>query len=186
MEFLGIGYQEVLLVLVLMLVVVGPQRMPQVAYQIGRAVREMQKYARAVRDEFSDEWQYLDSQAKEIRGEMDSASRDLADVRRSLRAETDKMDQELKAASAEVEATLPAVKPSTAGRAPSPLPNSNAAAKPTRAGATISTNGGAPKPLTLKAKEPAVANVDETAKTDDVPTQDEPARQTASTPPLVF
>jgi hypothetical protein len=40
--------------------------------------------------------------------------------------------------------------------------------------------------LTLKAKEPAVANVDETAKTDDVPTQDEPARQTASTPPLVF
>lgn len=41
MEFLGIGYQELLLVFVLLLVVVGPERLPQMAYQIGRAVRQM-------------------------------------------------------------------------------------------------------------------------------------------------
>ncbi len=70
MEFLGIGYQELLLVLVLLLIVVGPERLPQMAYQIGRAVRQMQMYARAVRDEFKDEIDYLDEQYKTIRGEV--------------------------------------------------------------------------------------------------------------------
>jgi sec-independent protein translocase protein TatB len=183
-EFLGIGYQEVLLVLVLMLVVVGPQRMPQVAYQIGRAVREMQKYARAVRDEFSEEWEYLDSQAKEIRGEVDSASKDLAEVRRSLRAETDKMDAELKAASADAEAAIPTDKPVT--RAPSPLATKNGTS--TRKPAAISTNGGAPKPLALKAKEPTAAKPE--APTPDATKAAEPekeaAKAPANKPPLVF
>ncbi len=75
MEFLGIGYQELLLVFVLLLVVVGPERLPQMAYQIGRAVRQMQMYARAVRDEFKDEIDYLDEQYRTIRGEVDQAQR---------------------------------------------------------------------------------------------------------------
>ncbi|MCA9855194.1 MAG: twin-arginine translocase TatA/TatE family subunit, partial [Dehalococcoidia bacterium] len=115
MEFLGIGYQEVLLVLVLMLIVVGPARMPTVAYQIGKAVREMQKYARAVRDEFSDEWEYLDTQAKEIRGEVDSASKDMRELQRSFREETKALDTELKSATAEVQKALPAATPSSNG-----------------------------------------------------------------------
>ena len=53
MEFLGIGYQELLLVLVLLLVVVGPERLPTMAYQIGRAVRTMQGYARVLRHRVS-------------------------------------------------------------------------------------------------------------------------------------
>ncbi len=74
MEFLGVGYQELLLILVLLLVVVGPERLPNVAYQIGRAVRQMQRYARAVRDEFSDEIGYLEEQYKTVKGEIDTAS----------------------------------------------------------------------------------------------------------------
>jgi sec-independent protein translocase protein TatB len=184
-EFLGIGYQEVLLVFVLMLVVVGPQRMPQVAYQIGRAVREMQKYARAVRDEFSEEWEYLDSQAKELRGEVDSASKDLAEVRRSLRAETDKMDAELKAASAEAEAAIPTGKTATPARTPSPLPGKTSGS-PTRTPATISTNGAALKPLALKPKDAAAtkqAKADEPGGTE---REKETAAAPAKKPPLVF
>jgi sec-independent protein translocase protein TatB len=130
-EFLGIGYQEVLLVFVLLLVVVGPQRMPEVAYQIGKAVREMQKYARAVRDEFSEEWEYLDSQAKEIRGEMDSATRDMQEMQRSLRSETQALDKELKSATADVEKALPAAKPANGKTASAPTSTlSTAARKP--------------------------------------------------------
>lgn len=110
MEFLGIGYQEVLLVLALLLIVVGPQRMPEVAYQIGRAVREMQKYARAVRDEFREEFDYLDAQARELRGEVNAASRDLDDVRRSLRTESRQLDRDLKEATAPIQEALPAGK----------------------------------------------------------------------------
>lgn len=73
MEFLGVGYQELLLILVLLLVVVGPERLPTMAYQIGRAVRTLQQYARAVRNEFRDEFEYLEEQYRTVRGEVDAA-----------------------------------------------------------------------------------------------------------------
>ena len=91
MEFLGIGYQELLLILVLMLVVVGPERLPTVAYQIGRAVRTMQRYARAVRDEFSDEIGYLEEQYKTVKGEID-------DMDQSIRKAGAGFDSEMKGA----------------------------------------------------------------------------------------
>ena len=72
MNFLGVGYQEIILVFVLMLVFVGPERMPTVAYQIGRAVRTMQKYARAVRDEFSDEIGFIEEQVRTVKGEVET------------------------------------------------------------------------------------------------------------------
>jgi sec-independent protein translocase protein TatB len=87
LEFLGIGYQELLLVLVLLLVVVGPERLPALAYQIGRAVRTMQKYARAVRDEFGDEISYVEEQYRVVRGEVDVARQELRDQQREFSAE---------------------------------------------------------------------------------------------------
>ena len=74
MEFMGIGYQELIVVMVLLLVVVGPERLPTVAYQVGRAVRQMQRYARAVRDEFSEELGFLDEQLQNIKGETSGLS----------------------------------------------------------------------------------------------------------------
>lgn len=87
MSFLGVGWQEVFLIGVLMLVVVGPERMPVVAYQIGRAVRTLQSYARAVRDEFSEEIGYLEEQVKTVRGEVDQAKGALRDQQRQLQSE---------------------------------------------------------------------------------------------------
>lgn len=89
MEFLGIGYQELLVILLLLLVVVGPDRLPAMAYQIGRAVRQMQRYARAVRDEFSDEFDYLETQYRTVRGEIDT-------TRESLRGEQAKFQAEMR------------------------------------------------------------------------------------------
>jgi len=97
-EFLGIGYQELLLVLVLLLVVVGPERLPTMAYQIGRAVRTMQGYARAVRDEFKDEIDYLDEQYKTVKGQVDEAQK-------TLRTENAKLTTELRNVSSEMEST---------------------------------------------------------------------------------
>lgn len=99
MEFLGIGYQELLLVLVLLLVVVGPERLPTMAYQIGRAVRTMQGYARAVRDEFRDEIDYLDEQYKTIKGQVDEAQQ-------VMRTENAKLNAELREVSSTVESTV--------------------------------------------------------------------------------
>jgi len=95
-EFLGIGYQEILLVFVLMLVVVGPQRMPAVAYQIGKAVRTLQKYARAVRDEFSEELDYIDEQYRGLRDEIETTSA-------SIREEQNKLQTELETSRASLQ-----------------------------------------------------------------------------------
>lgn len=91
MEFLGVGYQELLLIMVLLLVVVGPERLPAVAYQIGRVVRQAQRYARAVRDEFSDEISYLEEQYKTVKGEVDTA-------RDSVRATSAAFDAQIREA----------------------------------------------------------------------------------------
>jgi sec-independent protein translocase protein TatB len=99
LEFLGIGYQELLLVLVLLLVVVGPDRLPGMAYQIGRAVRTMQGYARAVRDEFKDEIDYLDEQYKVVKGQVDEAQQ-------VLRSENARLNAELREVSGAVESTV--------------------------------------------------------------------------------
>ena len=129
MEFLGIGYQELLLVLVLLLVVVGPERLPGMAYQIGRAVRQMQGYARAVRDEFKDEIDYLDEQYKTVKGQVDEA-------KSTLRTEDARLKADLREVSTTVDSavamaadgfTVPPAVTSTAAEAP---PASNEPAPP--------------------------------------------------------
>jgi sec-independent protein translocase protein TatB len=86
-SFLGVGYQEMLLVLVLLLVVVGPERLPGVAYQIGRAVREMQKYARTVRNEFKDEISFVEEQYKVVKGEVETTRSALREQQAQFQAE---------------------------------------------------------------------------------------------------
>lgn len=108
MEFLGIGYQELLLVLVLLLVVVGPERLPAMAYQIGRAVRTMQTYARAVRDEFKDEIDYLDDQYRTIKGEVDTMNATMRQEQAKLNAELNATTKEVTTPLNEVKSTLDA------------------------------------------------------------------------------
>jgi sec-independent protein translocase protein TatB len=131
-EFLGIGYQELLLILVLLLVVVGPERLPQMAYQIGRAVRQMQLYARAVRDEFRDEIDYLDEQYRTMRGEIELAQRTLREEQAKLNEGLAEVDATLRAAEAEAGSALAAP----------PLPEAAAPGEP----AAAPGPGGAPSP----------------------------------------
>ena len=83
----------------LALVFVGPQRLPEVAYQVGRAVRTMQKYARAVRDEFRDEIGYVEEQYKVMKGEVDT-------LRDEMRKSDAELQQELREATAPINAAI--------------------------------------------------------------------------------
>lgn len=130
MEFLGVGYQELLLILVLLLVVVGPERLPAMAYQIGRAVRTLQQYARAVRNEFSDEFDYLEEQYRTVRGEVDTA-------RTELRKQQSAWERDLQEASA---VDLPPLLEPADSKPREPATNgAHAAAEPTPAAAAEPT-----------------------------------------------
>jgi len=54
MEFLGVGLPELVVILVITLIVVGPQRLPEMAAQIARAMREFRRYTSSLSREVTD------------------------------------------------------------------------------------------------------------------------------------
>lgn len=107
MEFLGVGYQEVLVILVLLLVVVGPERLPHMAYQMGKAVRTLQEYARAVRDEFRDEFDYIEEQYRTVKGEVETASSEFRTEQSRFNNELRQLNSDLKEAAAPLQLNGP-------------------------------------------------------------------------------
>lgn len=114
MDFLGIGLPELILVMVMALIVVGPKRLPEVAVQIARAIRQLRGYATDV--------------TAQMRGELDELTREYEEVRRDLdefrgiaTREVGSITREVGSASREVARTareLPAIIESSATPAP--------------------------------------------------------------------
>ena len=57
MGFLGIGTGEFLLILVIVLMVFGPGKLPEIARTLGKAVREFRKYSSALTKDFREEFE---------------------------------------------------------------------------------------------------------------------------------
>jgi Tat protein translocase TatB subunit len=79
MDFFGIGLPELVVILVLTLIVVGPQRLPEVAAQIGRAIREFRRYSSGITKELLDAVQDLEREYQDLRGELRAVSGELRD-----------------------------------------------------------------------------------------------------------
>jgi Tat protein translocase TatB subunit len=79
MEFFGIGLPELVVILVLTLIVVGPQRLPEVAAQIGRTIREFRHYSSGITKELLDAVQDLEREYQDLRGELRAVSGELRD-----------------------------------------------------------------------------------------------------------
>jgi Tat protein translocase TatB subunit len=78
MNFLGIGTWEILLILFVAFLVVGPQRLPEVAVSLARAIRWLRRYASQVigpvRREFDDlvrGYEDLRKEVTELRQQVD-------------------------------------------------------------------------------------------------------------------
>jgi Tat protein translocase TatB subunit len=59
----GIGTEEILLLLVIALIVLGPERMPKLARDLGRAMAEFRRTSDELRSEFLNADKYLDAAA---------------------------------------------------------------------------------------------------------------------------
>jgi sec-independent protein translocase protein TatA len=66
MNFFGIGIPELLLILVIALVVFGPQRLPEIGRSIGKAVRDFREMSAG----FTSEWQELSKEFEETASEV--------------------------------------------------------------------------------------------------------------------
>ena len=70
----GIGGPELLLILVLATVVLGPLRMIQMARGFGRLVRDLRNYSRELMSGLNEELAFLDEAKEAIQGGVDAAS----------------------------------------------------------------------------------------------------------------
>ena len=89
MEIFGVGILEVMAVMLLMAIVFGPDRLPEIAKQFGRAVREMREYARDFRDEYLTDFEEVREEYLEVRYELEQTDTE-------FREEMKELDQELR------------------------------------------------------------------------------------------
>jgi len=69
MEFLGVGLPELLVILLITLIVVGPQRLPEIAAQMARAMREFRRYTSSLSREVTDALGDLEKEYNSVRQE---------------------------------------------------------------------------------------------------------------------
>ncbi len=81
MDFFGIGLLELIIVLIIALIVVGPQRLPQMALKLGQIMRKLRmvttEMARSITEEVNQEKAELDSTIVHDAKEMVSEIKDL-------------------------------------------------------------------------------------------------------------
>src|SRR3990170_8531449 len=92
MSFLGIGLPEIVLILIIAIIVVGPQRLPEVAIQIARAIRYLRGYA-------------TDATAQ-IRAELDELTKEYDQVRKELQDFRQAFTKDVSSVTKEVDRTL--------------------------------------------------------------------------------
>jgi sec-independent protein translocase protein TatB len=106
MNFLGIGVAEIALIMVIAVLVLGPERIPEFAVRLARAIRWLRGYANEntaeLRAEFSElmkEYEEVRQELRELRGSVD---RDVEDLSKDL----DKTKREFEGATQEMDKTL--------------------------------------------------------------------------------
>ena len=98
MEFLGIGPAELLVILVLTLLVVGPQRLPEIAAQLGRFMRAFRRYSAQVTREFNETMHDLEQEYDQMKGEWKDVGQGLDDAAKSVNTELTAASNEARSA----------------------------------------------------------------------------------------
>ena len=86
----GIGYQEMFIVLVVALVIFGPSRLPELAGQVGRWVRDFRRMSADLTGEFEKTFAEVDEVKKTFKREMQSIQDEVEGVGKSARGDLKK------------------------------------------------------------------------------------------------
>jgi sec-independent protein translocase protein TatB len=111
MNFYGVGLPEIILILVLTLIVVGPQRLPELAAQLARLVRQTRRYAGQITSQLKYEMGDVTQDYEALRQELQQLRQELTQQAKPLQDELDAAKADLKAAKESVEKTTGKEKP---------------------------------------------------------------------------
>lgn len=171
MNFFNIGPGEFFLVLVMALVIFGPQRLPEVARRVGKAVRDLRNMVNNLDPELLQDWREITQDLDSVREEVRHIRSDMVDIQKDMREAAKEVGTSVNDAVKDASKTVNDViqdKPGTitpAAETPKAAPKSPAPATPAPATATsstakpatsyaaaqtknLATSGGAAKPVT--------------------------------------
>ena len=87
MEFFGVGPLELLVILVITLIVVGPQKLPEMAAQLARFLRAFRRYSQQITRDFNEALHDIEQDYQEAKGEWKKVGEGLEDSTREVRSE---------------------------------------------------------------------------------------------------
>ena len=109
MDFLGIGPAEIILVLIIAVIVVGPKRLPEVAVHLSRAIRQLRGYATDVTAQMRSEIDELTREYEEVRKELQefrqATSKGIDSVTREVGRTAREVDRTVREAPAIIESS---------------------------------------------------------------------------------
>ena len=112
MNVFGVGPLELVVVILVALIFVGPERLPRLAADLARTIREVRKYTGSVAAEFNEVIQDIEKETEAERTEWKDIGRGLGDASASIGREVD---------AARVEAEGTTSSPSSNGAAVEPV-----------------------------------------------------------------
>ncbi len=80
----GVGAEEFVAIVVVALIVLGPERLPIAMRQVGRWARRLRDMSREFREEFAEEFSIIQEEMGELRREAEETRSELAEIRREL------------------------------------------------------------------------------------------------------
>lgn len=115
-----IGFSEILLIMVVALIVIGPERLPRVARSLGQWWARLQRYVNKVKQEISTsaELDELRKAQRDMQAELDALERSVRRANEEIEKEVRALEQDLDQTSRELSQPLALKEPTKPG-----LPN---------------------------------------------------------------
>lgn len=155
MNFFNIGPGEFLLLLIMALLVFGPQRLPEVARRAGQAVRDLRNMVNNLDPELLEDWREITRDLETVREEMQHIRSDVVDIQRDLAGAAKEVaasvDEAVKEASAAVNEGAKAAEAAGTRR----TATASAQAQPAAASTSTTSATSAPRPASGPAKAAA-------------------------------
>src|SRR5215213_2850470 len=142
----GIGYQEMFIVLVVAMVIFGPSRLPELAGQVGRWVRDFRRMSSDLTGEFEKTFAEVDEVKKTFKRELQGIQQEVEGIGKSARGDLKKSgtkaigDGKKSSALAGKKGTPAAATASTPARPTSPS-KTESVAKDAAANGALAKNG---------------------------------------------
>ena len=152
MNFVGIGPQELIVILVIALIFVGPQRLPKLAADLARMIREIRQYTGGIAAEFGEAIKEFEKDTEPERTQWKEIGQGLGDASKAATDVAKGVSDDAKGLPAPPPPLGESTNGTSNGSAAGTPANSSTEAAPPANGATA--NGAAPAPAPATEERP--------------------------------